>query len=202
MIFKDVTEETDYSIYDDIGNEESFNTNEDVPSVDSFMPPLDMPDFSDIPFSNFPMMKPHEFINLITEEAESNNEDQKDNFVVFNSPDRPESIPPVDPKTTTTQSTPVQTDIDNDLKTFVDVFGETEELKEDVRPARRPQSNLNHRYRNPPSNSYPTPFTVKPKSHIVDHSYIRNSYKHQKGKFLKAMTPPQKCYSIFQLLNV
>ena len=160
----------DYPIYDGIEI-----VNQPDPETESpFLTPMDMPDFSHIPFSSFPMMKPHEFINLISSEEETTKEDES-SFSVFKNPDRPESIAPV----TAAPSTAKPQD---DLAAFVDVFREEENIKTDVRPARRPQRpNPNHRYPLSSSGPSPTPFTVRPKSHVVDHSYIRNTYKHQAG---------------------
>ena len=159
---------------------------------------MKMSDFPDMPiFSNFPMMQPHEFINLIASEdpdslgenQESQDENgflqlgtpamaEKDNFVQFNNPDRPESIPPYVPPVSD-----IEEDDEDDFNTFVDVFKEEQPLFVEDRPVRRPQRpNPNHRYPVQPLSQQGTPFTVKPKSQIVDHSYMKNSYKHQSGK--------------------
>lgn len=165
----------DYPIYDGIEIVDQPDQETDRPFL---TPMMEMPDFSHIPFSSFPMMKPHEFINLISEEQTTEEEDQS-SFSVFKNPDRPESIPPVTSAPTTTA---IPNIVKDDLASFVDVFREEEDIKTDVRPARRPQRpNPNHRYPLSQSGPSPTPFTVRPKSHVVDHSYIRNTYKHQAG---------------------
>ena len=196
-----MTEESDFPIYDIVEENAEPEAPQPPPIKTSFM---DMP----IPFSNFPMMKPHEFINLIAEEmSEAGLEKEQDgfsmfegledtqevslgeqdpsdetSFSVFNNPDRPESIPPVTPYVNPTEPT---VNVENDdLATFVDVFREEQEIPIEERPVRRPQRpNPNHRYPIHPYAPTSTPFTAKPKGHIVDHSYIRNSYKHQTGQF-------------------
>jgi len=201
---EEVTEESDYPIYDIVEENAAPEAPKPPPTKTSFM--ADFPDMQ-IPFSNFPMMKPHEFINLIAEEmSEAGLEKEQDSFSifndpeeteevfldgqdtpeetsfsVFNNPDRPESIPPVTPYVNPTE--PTLNDENDDLATFVDVFREEQELPIEERPVRRPQRpNPNHRYPIHPYAPTSTPFTAKPKGHIVDHSYIRNSYKHQTGK--------------------
>ena len=77
----------------------------------------------------------------------------------------------------------IEEDDEDDFNTFVDVFKEEQPLFVEDRPVRRPQRpNPNHRYPVQPLSQQGTPFTVKPKSQIVDHSYMKNSYKHQSGK--------------------
>ena len=205
---------------------------------------MDMNDFSKMPiFNNFPMMAPHEFINLIAAEEikkldseemfnknsfsafdEPQKTDFKDNsfvsfkeseipeeevketsftafnekkkpeneieadkemhsFVAFNDVNRPESIPPVSlPELKLPEPSKSN---DDELAAFLDVYKEEQEVQVEDRPVRRPRPqrpNPNHRYPIHPYAPQTTPFTAKPKSHIVDHSYIRNSYRHQQGK--------------------
>ena len=68
--------ESEYPIYDSPGENtplsvyQEYETEEDQPVVTQaqFIPPSKMSDMPKLPiFSNFPMMKPHEFINLISE---------------------------------------------------------------------------------------------------------------------------------------
>ena len=65
--------ESEYPIYDTLGENTPlsvYETEEDqsVVTQSQFIPPSKMSDMPKLPiFSNFPMMKPHEFINLISE---------------------------------------------------------------------------------------------------------------------------------------
>ena len=199
--------ESEFPIYDtDIDDFSSISPNEEP----AFMTPIKMSDFPDmnIPFSSFPMMKPHEFINLIAAENPdfmsenheidddsfiklgSQDESPEDTFVQFNNPDRPESIPPYVPDITN-QNLSEEEEIQDDLEAFVDLFGEEEVLPEEERPVRqdsfgrrpnrRPQRpNPNHRYPVHPYAPNEAPFTAKPKS-VVDHSYSTNGYKQNSG---------------------
>ena len=176
------------------------------------MTPIKQSTFPDmnIPFSSFPMMKPHEFINLIAAENPdfmsenqeiendsfiklgSQDESEEDKFFQFNNPDRPESIPPYVPDLTNQSAKDEEAEEQDDLEAFVDLFGEEEVLPEEERPvrqehpygrpSRRPQRpNPNHRYPIHPFAPKETPFTARPKSKVVDHSYSKNGYQQNSG---------------------
>ena len=194
--------ESEFPIYDTDTDDISLSSPHEEPS---FMTPIKMSDFPDmtIPFSSFPMMKPHEFINLIVAEnpdfKSENQELGEDPFVKlgsqdgsnenvqFKNPDRPESIPPYVPAMSNQES--ASENEQDDLEAFVDLFGEEEVFPEEERPVRqrpnrRPQRpNPNHRYPIHPYAPKETPFTAKPKSKVVDHSYSRNGYKQQSGRY-------------------
>ena len=207
FFIKEVTE-SEFQIYDtdDIS---PISPDEEAP----FMTPIKESKFPDmnIPFSTFPMMKPHEFINLIAAENPdfmsenqeiendsfiklgSQDEMDEDNFFQFNNPDRPESIPPYVPDLTDQNlSEKDEVVMKDDLEAFVDLFGEEEVIPEEERPVRqdhpygrphrRPQRpNPNHRYPIHPYAPKETPFTAKPKLKVVDHSYSSNGYKQNSG---------------------
>ena len=205
---QDVTE-SEFQIYDTDTDDFSSISPDDETDI---MTPIKMSDFPDmnIPFSSFPMMKPHEFINLIAAENPdfmsdpqdlkddtfiklgSQDESDEDKFIEFNNPDRPESIPPYVPDLTQ-QNLSEEEEKKDDLEAFVDLFGEEEVLPEEERPvrqghpygrrpSRRPQNpNPNHRYPIHPSSPHGTPFTAKPKSKVVDHSYSTNGYHLNSG---------------------
>ena len=201
--------ESEFQIYDsdDIS---PISPDEEAP----FMTPIkEFPDMN-IPFSTFPMMKPHEFINLIAAENPdfmsenqeiendsfiklgSQDETEEDNFFKFNNPDRPESIPPYVPDLTEQNlSEKDEEERQDDLEAFVDLFGEEEVIPEEERPVRqehpyarphrRPQRpNPNHRYPIHPYAPKETPFTAKPKLKVVDHSYSTNGYKQNSGLYI------------------
>ena len=170
-------------------------------------PPIKMSEFPNMPiFSNFPMMGPNEFIQTSPTESpeqsdvflgytqESNDYMEQllnEELRTFNAEDRPETI------NIFKEDTQSMTSPEGDrLASLVNIFNEESEIEPETRPVRRPtqekvkspyntlhQEHPNHKYplHNPkhsPSHARPTPFTVKPRTTIVPHSYIKNSYKH------------------------
>ena len=175
----------DYPIYDTESNKP--------------FPPIKMSEFPNMPiFSNFPMMGPNEFVQPSpTEEPKfagyneesSDYEDYMDkaSLTAF-SPERPESIN-LFKDIEETKVSPQ----DDDLESLVNIFNEEAAIQPEIRPVRRPSQrpmrpsynsvHPNHRYplnkpTSAPASPSPTPFTVRSKSTIVPHSYIKNSYKH------------------------